>query len=205
MRLSLTGWILAGLTAAAIALLAPEAPSLAHQLVGPSFPDAALAAASLLVLATASWSLLATAAVVMGASSRLVTVITPVALRRALLVGAAGALTIAPAHAEQQAAPDSAQHRVAGLSLPDRPDAASARPTASTPPVEPVAADRVRVRAGDTLWAIARRSLPPGASTAEIASATAAWHRTNHDVIGDDPDLVVPDQLLAPPPAKDLP
>ena len=45
----------------------------------------------------------------------------------------------------------------------------------------------------------------PDASTAEIASATAAWHRTNHEVIGDDPDLVVPDQLLAPPSAKDLP
>ncbi|MFC5677775.1 LysM peptidoglycan-binding domain-containing protein [Aeromicrobium endophyticum] len=205
MRLSCTGWALGGLSAAAAVLLAPDVPSLAHQLIGPSFPDAALAGASLLVLALASWSLLVAAAVVLGASSRLVAAITPVALRRALLVGAAGALTIAPAHAEQRAAPDSSPHSVAGLSLPDRPEGASSRPPASAPLAGRDTADHVRVRPGDTLWAIARRSLPPGATTAEIASATATWHRTNREVIGDDPDLVVPDQLLAPPSAKDLP
>jgi nucleoid-associated protein YgaU len=61
------------------------------------------------------------------------------------------------------------------------------------------------VRPGDTLWGIAGRSLPDGATDAEVAGATRAWHRANRDVIGDDPDLIVPEQILEPPAAKDLP
>jgi nucleoid-associated protein YgaU len=204
MRLSLAGWALVGLSATAVALLAPDVPSLAEELIGPSFPDAALAGVTLLALAIASWSLLVATAIVLGASSRLVSAVTPVALRRALLVGAAGALTIAPAHAEQQAAPDTSQHSVAGLPLPDRPEATASRMPVRPAPTVHAAAGAVRVQPGDTLWAIARRSLPPTASAAEIASATAAWHRANRDVIGDDPDVIVPAQLLAPPSAKDL-
>jgi LysM repeat protein len=204
MRLSLSGWGLSGLSAATVGVLAPGAPELFDDLTGPSFPDAAVAAATLLVLGIASWALLVATAIVLGASSRLVAAITPVAVRRALLAGAAGALTIAPAHAEPQAIPDASQHHVAGLPLPDRPEVASTRAPATAAPTEPVAAEPVRVRPGDTLWAIARRSLPPTASAAEIASATAAWHRANREVIGDDADLIVPAQLLVPPSAKDL-
>lgn len=205
MRLSITGWALGGLSAAAVALLAPDASRLLDDLAGTSFPDAALAAASLVVLGIAAWSLLVVAAVVLGASSRLVAAITPVALRRALLAGAAGALAIAPAHAEQQSAPGAGQHSVAGLSLPDRPEAPSSRSVSRAVPADSSAADLVRVRPGDTLWAIARRHLPPAASTDDIVSAAAAWHQANREVIGDDPDLIVPAQLLAPPSAKDLP
>jgi hypothetical protein len=57
----------------------------------------------------------------------------------------------------------------------------------------------VVVLRGDTLWSIAARHLDPGASAAEI---TAEWHRwlaTNRDVIGTDPNLILPGQeLLAP-------
>ena len=204
MRLSLSGWTLGGFSALTVGLLASDSPVLVRELTSTSFPDAALAAASLLVLAVASWSLLVIAAVIGCGSSRLVAAIAPIAVRRALIVGAAGALTIAPAHAEQQAAPDRSQHSVTGLSLPDRPEATSPRPT-HTAAAGPSATGQVRVQPGDTLWAIARRSLPPAASTAEIASAAAAWHRANREVIGADPDLIVPAQLLAPPPAKDLP
>jgi LysM repeat protein len=205
MRVSRSGWTLGGFSALTVGLLAPDSPVLVRELTSTSFPDAALAAASLLVLAVASWSLLVIAAVIGGGSSRLVAAIAPIAVRRAVIVGAAGALTIAPAHAEQQAAPDTSQHSVTGLSLPDRPDATSLRPTRAAAASGPSATGQVRVQPGDTLWAIARRSLPPAASTADIASAAAAWHRTNREVIGDDPDLIVPSQLLAPPPAKDLP
>jgi len=205
MRLSISGWALGGLSTAAVALLGPDASRLVDDLGGASFSDAALAVASLSVLGIASWSLLVIAAVLLGASSRLVAAITPAGLRRALLAGAAGALTIAPAHAEQQVAPHAAQHSVTGLSLPDRPEAASSRPAPRAAPGAPTAAGLVRVRPGDTLWAIARRNLPQTASTAEIAAATRAWHRANREVIGDDPDLIVPAQLLAPPSAKDLP
>jgi nucleoid-associated protein YgaU len=57
----------------------------------------------------------------------------------------------------------------------------------------------VIVRRGDTLWAIAQRFLPAGASEAEIARSCAEWFATNRAVIGDNPDLIVPAQRLRPP------
>ncbi|TPG19261.1 LysM peptidoglycan-binding domain-containing protein [Pedococcus bigeumensis] len=60
------------------------------------------------------------------------------------------------------------------------------------------AADVV-VHRGDTLWDIARRHLGPGASDAEVAHAWPAWHEANRAVIGDDPDLIRPGQILRPP------
>jgi LysM repeat protein len=60
------------------------------------------------------------------------------------------------------------------------------------------AADVV-VHRGDTLWDIARRHLGPAASDAEVAHAWPAWHEANRTVIGDDPDLIRPGQILRPP------
>jgi hypothetical protein len=57
----------------------------------------------------------------------------------------------------------------------------------------------VVVLRGDTLWSIAARHLGPGATAAEI---TAEWHRwlaANRDVIGADPNLILPGQELLPP------
>ncbi|MBD8607820.1 hypothetical protein IFT73_13240 [Aeromicrobium sp. CFBP 8757] len=187
-------------------LLAPTAPSLASDLTDRSFPVAAVAAGSLVVLGLACWTLLVAAAVLVGASSRVVTAVTPVALRRALLVGAAGALTIAPAHAEQVPAPTAPRHVVSGLALPDRPDSPATSHRIATSAAAPASARpaaEVRVCPGNTLWAIAARSLPSDASDAAVADATAAWHRANLDVIGADPDLIRPDQLLVPPPTKE--
>ncbi len=65
------------------------------------------------------------------------------------------------------------------------------------------AADVV-VHRGDTLWDIARRHLGPDATDAEVANAWPAWHETNRTVIGDDPDLVRPGQILRPPSAAAL-
>lgn len=65
-------------------------------------------------------------------------------------------------------------------------------------------AAEVVVHRGDTLWDIVRRQLGPDASDAEVADAWPAWHRANHVVIGDDPDLILPGQILRPPsPAAD--
>lgn len=61
----------------------------------------------------------------------------------------------------------------------------------------------VVVRRGDTLWAIAARGLGPGASAAEIAAAWPRWFAANAAVIGPDPDLLLPGQLLRPPSAGD--
>jgi hypothetical protein len=59
--------------------------------------------------------------------------------------------------------------------------------------------DDVVVRRGDTLWAIAARHLGPGATAAEVAEAWPRWHEANRDVIGTDPDRLLPGQVLTPP------
>ena len=59
--------------------------------------------------------------------------------------------------------------------------------------------DEVVVRRGDTLWHLAARSLGPGAATAEIAAEWPRWWRANRDVIGADPDLLLPGTRLRAP------
>ena len=48
------------------------------------------------------------------------------------------------------------------------------------------------VTAGDSLWSIAARHLPPGATDAQVAAAWPGWYQTNSAVIGADPDLIRP-------------
>jgi len=57
----------------------------------------------------------------------------------------------------------------------------------------------VVVQRGDTLWSIAARHLGPDASDAEIARAWPAWFEVNRGVVGDDPDLLRPGQVLRAP------
>ncbi|MBN0041007.1 LysM peptidoglycan-binding domain-containing protein [Cellulosimicrobium cellulans] len=52
---------------------------------------------------------------------------------------------------------------------------------------------------GDSLWSIAARHLPDGASDAQVAHAVQRWYAANVGVIGDDPDLVRPGQVLVAP------
>jgi hypothetical protein len=84
-----------------------------------------------------------------------------------------------------------------GLPLPER--SAAPRPTPHRPPDS----DAVVVRPGDSLWAIARRELPPGASDADVTGLWHAIYTANRRVIGPDPDLVQPGQRLLLP-RKDL-
>jgi nucleoid-associated protein YgaU len=81
-------------------------------------------------------------------------------------------------------------------------------PTAAAPPAvpsqpSPAAGERVVVR-GDCLWHIAADSLrgqlgrPP--TEGEVATAVHVWWIANADVIGPDPDLLLPGQVLRPPP-----
>jgi resuscitation-promoting factor RpfA len=95
----------------------------------------------------------------------------------------------------------------AGGWVPDVPPAA-AEPTPPAPPVRLVAAvprdgeaiiDEVVVRRGDSLWQIAARALGGDATDAEIATEWPRWYETNRDVVGDDPDLLLPGTLLRPP------
>ncbi|NLJ55303.1 MAG: LysM peptidoglycan-binding domain-containing protein [Intrasporangiaceae bacterium] len=61
----------------------------------------------------------------------------------------------------------------------------------------------VTVRRGDTLWDLAAAHLPPGATDAEIATEWQRWHAANRAVIGPDPDLILPGQILTIPGTMD--
>lgn len=197
--LSRAGWVLTALAAVSVALLAPSAAATAADLRGESFPDALLALGCVVQLALSTWVLLVAGLSLVRAPAPLLHAVTPRLLRRALFAGTVGALALAPVHADRGSAPSRPQHDLTGLQLPDRPlGAAAAGRAASHASGSPVV-----VRPGDTLWAIAARSLPGHATDAEIARACAQWHAANRDVIGDDPDLIFPMQRLVPPLGKD--
>jgi len=93
-------------------------------------------------------------------------------------------------------------------SLPDPrwlPDAPTVRPQADVsvlsraPATTAATPVEVVVQRGDSLWSIAARHLGPCASDAEIARAWPAWFAENRDVVGDDPGLILPGQVLRPP------
>ena len=191
--LSRGGWALAGLAALSVGLLAPDAYQTIADLRGQSFSAALLGLGCLVQLVLSSWVLLTVALALVHAPAPLVRAVTPRVLRRALFAGAAGALALSPVHADRVVTP--ARHDLAGLQLPDRPTA--------SPPRVGAGPTAVVVRPGDTLWAIAARSLPTGATDNQIAEACARWHTANRDVIGDDADLIFPKQRLTPPLGKD--
>lgn len=92
------------------------------------------------------------------------------------------------------------------IAVPDRPtvgtptryaeirpaDRSRHQPNARTP-------TRVVVRRGDSLWTIAAKELGPGASNATIAKRWPDWYAANVRVVGDDPDLLLPGQVLRTP------
>lgn len=80
-----------------------------------------------------------------------------------------------------------------------QPGLVSPLPVRST--ADPAGARRqVPVRAGESLWTIAARELGPGASEVEIAARWPLWYQANRSVIGADPNVLLPGQLLSPPP-----
>ena len=58
----------------------------------------------------------------------------------------------------------------------------------------------VVVAAGDTLWSLAASQLGPQATDAETAALWPRWYELNREVIGPDPGLFRPGQVLAVPP-----
>jgi len=61
-------------------------------------------------------------------------------------------------------------------------------------------AGEVVVLRGDSLWEIAARQLGPAATDAQIAAEWPRWWAANRDVIGPDPNVILPGQRLRPPP-----
>jgi hypothetical protein len=73
-----------------------------------------------------------------------------------------------------------------------REDAVRERPEGKTTVVVP----------GDCLWTIAATSLGPDASNAEIAAEWPRWYAANRQVIGADPNLLLPGMVLGAPAAR---
>jgi len=109
------------------------------------------------------------------------------AVRRVVLaacgVAVVGVLAARPADAapEHTGGPDV----LTGLPLPQR----AVGPAHATGRV-------VAVSSGDTLWALAAAELPPRASAADITDRWRLIYLRNRGVIGADPDLIRPGQLL---------
>jgi nucleoid-associated protein YgaU len=103
-------------------------------------------------------------------------------------VALTGALT-APAHAGIGAGSGTDGPRadpLSGLPFPERAEG-PAHPRRGTVVVHP----------GDTLWAIAERDLPAPATDRQVSVRWQAVYRRNRAVIGPDPDLIRPGQVLS--------
>jgi hypothetical protein len=138
--------------------------------------------------------------------------VTPAALRRATQLALGLAVVAGPVPiASAASAPPGATRLVAtseALFLPD-----VARPgwteSANTAPSTREGAVRKHpegmttvVMPNDCLWTIAATSLGTGASNAEIAAEWPRWYATNRQVIGADPDLLLPGMVLRAPAAR---
>ncbi|NHC43722.1 LysM peptidoglycan-binding domain-containing protein [Motilibacter aurantiacus] len=142
----------------------------------------------------------------------------PLVLRR-VVAGAIGAFVVvgvtAPAHAADPghragtaaSAASAATAPTAGLPalLAERPAALpglrGAVPSADRPSAVPgmAAGTSVTVMPGDTLWSIVARALGPQAAPSAVADAWPLWWEANRSVIGADPGLLRPGQVLTPP------
>lgn len=114
----------------------------------------------------------------------------------------ASARTATPPGTATGAAPTAPPTRTPSATDP----AAAGGPTApagtagsTSPATGPTLATTVTVERGDSLWAIAARHLPAGATDAQIAAAWPAWYHANAAAIGPDPDLIRPGQVLVVP------
>jgi nucleoid-associated protein YgaU len=56
------------------------------------------------------------------------------------------------------------------------------------------------VKPGDSLWTIAAAELGPAASDDAIAARWPQWYAANRQLIGPDPNVIHPGQVLNPPP-----
>ncbi|MGY1606926.1 MULTISPECIES: hypothetical protein [unclassified Geodermatophilus] len=138
----------------------------------------------------------------------------PASARRAAALALGVGLVAAPAltgcTTTVSAPPVAPAAAVQAATLPDWPPASSAPAAASGPAPAPAVpdwpapapGDHVVLR-GECLWSIAEADLRARTgrepTDAEVAGAVHGWWRANAAVIGDDPDLLLPGQVLRPP------
>lgn len=182
-------------------------------------PDVLIgSAAGLLAWAVWAWGALGLAltaasalpGIVGGASRLILRVVLPAGARRsaALLLGLGLGLTAPLAAVLPAVGPVASAAASTDTDVPDWPGATTGQttvpdwPAGTTPAESRPTADRVVVP-GDCLWHIAADSLLGELgrlpSDREVAVAVDAWWRANADVIGPDPDLLVPGQRLRAP------
>jgi hypothetical protein len=177
--------------------MSPEWSAASGQLPGEALMRAALVVAGLLLIGPLLRLLLAGASSIPGRVGRLAAsagaAVRPGLLRRLLAVvlglgvPAVSAFTAAPA----------ASALTADRLGPVRP-APPPRSTTTTPD-QRVPTVTVVVAPGDTLWDIARRHLPAGASATDVAHAWPRWYAANRAVIGSDPSMLRPGTRLRSP------
>ena len=215
-----------GVIAGALAVLTPGLSSMtgalaaAQRTADAAGPDAlVISAAGLLAWAVWAWGALGLALTaasalpgLLGGAARVALhVVLPAGGRRSAalalglglgvtgpLLGTAALMTPTPAAAAVPWAPSSTAGPV-----PDWPAATpQAGPAPDWPSAAPAAGSHVVVR-GDCLWHIASDRLlvhhGRTPTVGEVAAATQAWWQANADVIGPDPDLLLPAQVLTPP------
>lgn len=128
---------------------------------------------------------------------------TPAALRRLVIAGCGVALSagavVLPASAMTRAAPHARPGPIARLEAPDLaglplPDRTTRSPLSGR--VAGLPQRWLTVHPGDSLWAIARRLLRPGADDQEVAGACLRLASANRTAIGADPDLILPGTRL---------
>ncbi len=123
---------------------------------------------------------------------------TPRGTARRLVLLACGAAVVAGTTAPAVASGGDGRELLAGLTLPERAvapaDARAERHPQATPDAPSTAADDTYVvRPGDSLWSIARAHPGPGI---DVDRRWRAIWAANREVVGDDPDLILPGQAL---------
>ena len=213
-----------GLVAWALALLGPSPVELRQALGDPQALVDTTGADALVVVAVGAlawlcwgWGalglLLTAASTAPGwagqVSAVLLLGVLPAGARRAAAVAiGVGLSTVGPTVLPAVLAPSSsvasaseAAPSVVQLDWPEAPAGGTTVPELDWP--APAAGEHVVVR-GDCLWDIAAAWLDgqhPGAPVtgADVARAAHAWWQTNAAVVGPDPDLLLPGQILRPP------
>lgn len=135
----------------------------------------------------------------------------PAALRRAVLAACGLTLTsglLLPAGAQAVHTDGRGADLLVGLSVPDRMPTTGwvHRVRAQVRRGDGHAAGHpgrhVVVAPGDSLWAIAARTLPPGSDAATVDRRWREIYRANRHVVGPDPHLIRPGQRLSLPPPE---
>jgi nucleoid-associated protein YgaU len=154
-------------------------------------PDLLVALCATALAASLAWLWVVTTVTVAGLVSG--TVRGGGGTTRRLVLVACGIAVIAGTSAPAVAAGGDGPELLVGLPLPER-AVAPARVHHRTEPPEPAAPGTYVVRAGDSLWSIARSH--PVVATSVDDRWRAIW-QANRDVVGDDPDLIHPGQALS--------